>query len=47
MKSPRLDPWVLGIAAGFLVMLLVNIGFIYVAGKGADPVSPSYAAEAR
>lgn len=47
MTPRRIDPWVLGIAVGFLVMLVVNVGFIYIAIKGADPISPSYAAEAR
>lgn len=47
MSALRVDPWVAGIVVGFLIMLIVNVGFIYVAVAGADPVSPSYAAEAR
>lgn len=34
--------WPLGIAAGLLVMIVVNMCFIYVAVSGADSVDPSY-----
>jgi hypothetical protein len=43
----RRSPWVIGIIIGFVVVVLVNAGFIYVAVKGADRVVPSYNAEAR
>jgi hypothetical protein len=41
------SPWVLGIIIGFIVVVLVNAGFIYVAVRGADSVVPSYNAEQR
>jgi hypothetical protein len=46
MKTAR-SPWVLGIIIGFVVVLLVNAGFIYIAVKGADQVVPSYLSEER
>jgi hypothetical protein len=45
-RSPG-SPWVIGIVIGFVLIVLVNAGFIYIAVKGADPVVPSYNAEAR
>jgi hypothetical protein len=41
------SPWVVGIVIGFVVLILVNAAFIYIAVKGADPVVPSYNAEHR
>jgi hypothetical protein len=46
MKKTR-SPWVYGIVIGFVLVVLVNAGFIYVAVKGADQVVPSYIAEER
>ena len=46
MKSER-SPWVTGIIIMFVVVVLVNAGFIYVAVKGADTVVPSYGTEQR
>jgi hypothetical protein len=43
----RRSPWVIGIVIGFVVMVLVNAAFIYIAVKGADQVVPSYHAEQR
>jgi hypothetical protein len=43
----RHSPWVIGIIVMFVVVVLVNAGFIYVAVKGADKVVPSYHTEAR
>jgi hypothetical protein len=43
----RKSPWVVGIIIAFVVVALVNAGFIYVAVKGADQVVPSYNAEQR
>jgi hypothetical protein len=43
----RRSPWVIAIVVGFVVIVLVNMGFIYIAVKGADPVVPSYNAEER
>jgi hypothetical protein len=39
--------WPLGIAIGLLVMIFVNLAFIYIAVSGADEVVPSYQSEAR
>lgn len=41
------SPWVLGIIIGFVVLVLVNGAFIYIAVKGADQVVPSYHIEER
>jgi hypothetical protein len=46
MEKKR-SPWVVGIIIGFMVMLLMNAVFIYVAVKGADQVVPSYISEKR
>jgi hypothetical protein len=35
------------IALGFLLVVAVNVLFVYIAVTGADPVAPSYAAEPR
>jgi hypothetical protein len=39
--------WPAAIAVGLLVMILVNLAFIYIAVSGADEVVPSYKIEAR
>ncbi len=44
---PRTSPWVVGIIIGFILMVLVNGAFIYVAVKGADRVVASYNTEHR
>lgn len=41
------SPWPLGIIIGFVVLILVNAAFIFIAVKGADPVVPSYNTEQR
>lgn len=46
-ESARRSPWVTGIIVMFVVIVLVNAGFIYIAVKGADPVVPSYSSEQR
>jgi hypothetical protein len=46
MKQDR-SPWVIGIVIMFVVIVLVNAGFMYVAVKGADAVVPSYTTEQR
>ena len=45
--SSRRSPWVIGIIVGFVVLVLVNAAFIYIAVKGADEVVPSYHTEQR
>jgi hypothetical protein len=46
--SPRrTSPWIVGIIIGFIVLVLVNGAFMYIAVKGADPVVQSYRTEAR
>lgn len=47
MDFVKKNAWALGLATGFLVVVLVNVGFIVLAVKGADPVVASYEAEAR
>ena len=39
--------WPLLIIAGAVVVIGVNVGFIYIAVSGADEVVPSYATEER
>jgi hypothetical protein len=39
--------WPLALAAGLGLVVAVNLFVAYLAVKGADPVDPSYAAEAR
>lgn len=39
--------WPAAIAAGLMVVVLMNVVFIWVAVSGADPVVPSYVAEER
>jgi hypothetical protein len=46
-KAVRRSPWVIGIIVGFVLIVLVNMGFIFIAVRGADPVVPSYGLEER
>jgi hypothetical protein len=46
-SSGRRSPWVLGIVIGFVLMVLVNLAFIFIAVSGADQVVPSYQLEHR
>jgi hypothetical protein len=46
-NEQRRSPWVVGIVIGLMIVVLVNVGFIYLAVKGADQVVPSYRIEAR
>lgn len=39
--------WPIAIAAGLLLMILVNLAFIFIAVRGADEVVPSYQTEPR
>jgi hypothetical protein len=39
--------WPIGIAVGLLLMILVNLAFIFIAVQGADEVVPSYQTEPR
>jgi ABC-type spermidine/putrescine transport system permease subunit I len=39
--------WPIGIAIGLLLMVLVNMVFIYIAVSDADEVVPSYNTEER
>ena len=39
--------WPVGIALGLLLIILVNLAFIYIAVSGADEVVPSYKTEPR
>jgi hypothetical protein len=39
--------WPAAIIIGFLLMVVVNAAFIYIAVSGADPVVPSYTTEGR
>lgn len=41
------SPWVIAIIAGLVLMAVVNVIFIVVAVRGADPVVPSYQLEHR
>jgi type IV secretory pathway VirB3-like protein len=43
----RRSPWIIGIIIMFAVIVVVNVGFIYIAVKGADQVVPSYLTEER
>ena len=47
-SSPRKDwLWPAAIVAGLLVVVFVNVAFIYIAVSGADQVVPSYVTEER
>ncbi len=39
--------WPIAIAVGLLLMILVNLAFIFIAVRGADEVVPSYQTEPR
>ncbi len=39
--------WPVGITLGLLAVIAVNLAVAYLAIHGADPVDPTYAAEAR
>ncbi len=39
--------WPIGIAVGLVLMILVNLAFIFIAVRGADEVVPSYQTEPR
>lgn len=39
--------WPIAITVGLLVVIFVNVAFIYIAVSGADEVVPSYATEER
>ena len=48
LDAPRPDlRWPIGIAIGLVIMMAVNLCFIYVAVTGADEVVPSYLEEER
>lgn len=44
---PTRSPWPRMIVLGFLLVVAVNVLFIYIAVTGSDPVVPSYTAEPR
>jgi len=47
-EAPRSDlRWPIGIAIALLIVILVNLTFIYVAVSGGDDVVPSYHTEER
>lgn len=39
--------WPIGITIGLILVILVNVTFIYIAVSGADDVVPSYNTEVR
>lgn len=39
--------WPIAIVVGLVIMIAVNMGFIYIAISGADEVVPSYNEESR
>lgn len=41
------SPWVVGIVIGLVLMVLVNLAFIYIAVSDADHIVPSYQLEHR
>jgi len=43
----RRSPWVLGIIIGLVLMVVVNLVFIYIAVSDADTIVPSYNLEHR
>jgi hypothetical protein len=49
LNPARLDSlrWPVGIALALLIVIAVNVVFVYVAVRGADEVAPSYVIEPR
>ncbi len=39
--------WMIGLALGLALVVVVNIAFAWVAVTGADALDPTYASEAR
>jgi hypothetical protein len=47
-SPPRTDRrWPIAIALGLLLVILVNLAFIYIAVHGKDEIAPSYHSERR
>jgi hypothetical protein len=47
-RAPRDDRlWPIAIVIGLVLVVLVNLAFIYIAVSGADQVVPSYHSEER
>jgi len=42
LTLPVGSPWPAAIFVGLLIVVVVNMVFIYIAFSGADPVVPSY-----
>jgi len=50
LESPEPRPdlrWPIGIAVGLLLVILVNLAFIYISVSGQDEIVPSYNIERR
>jgi hypothetical protein len=49
LDQARLDSlrWPIGIALALLIVIAVNVAFVYIAVRGADEVAPSYVTEPR
>ena len=48
LETPRPDRlWPIAIIVGLVIMIAVNMGFIYIAVSGADEIVPSYNEESR
>ena len=45
--TPTNSPWPPMIVVGFVLVVLVNVLFVYIAVTGADPVVSSYTTEPR
>jgi hypothetical protein len=45
--GPRRSPWIVGIVVGLVLMVVVNLVFIYIAVSDADAIVPSYHLEHR
>lgn len=45
LTLPVRSPWPLAIVVGLLIVVAVNVVFIYIAFSGADVVVPSYLRE--
>lgn len=47
-SEPRTDSrWPIAVAVGLIIVVLVNLAFIYVAVSGKDEIVPSYELEHR